>query len=392
MTNPSTIFLGKLPSPILHGFGQILLNVKERFDKLYFPTVGEFGLAEVARKAGYNPEQIWTSDIALYSAVIWYYCQGLPYSQMVSELKLQVQEVPEWVKIRDACGESYEGLLLFMKCMQFNPAIFYEQQYTRELLAGAKRHGDRFRSELDEKAKTVAGVRFGFQDIIEVTRQVESDPNAILFLDPPTIKKGYDKMFEFGGAIQWDQPDIPHFDVKEGFRELMDIVSNAQAMCFVYGVERNEPFNEAAILAIEQKSGKIITIVTNRPEDIAPQLRRVYPYGGPKSKPGHYRQFGSRDEVRADSKFTLVPMKAEHALYYRNLWVHRLGVTAAKTYTGWFIDGKLAGVVGWHDDGLWHQKDPYIFEIFAISVPHEKNLNRLLIYQLACASFTRRAR
>jgi hypothetical protein len=265
--NPGQIFLGKVPSKFLTPFGHILQELQDRYERVVIPAIGEFGVAEVAVKAGYAPAHIYTSD---------------------------------------------------------------------------------------------------------------------LVLNPPSIKKGYDKIFSFNDQISWKQPAIPHFDVKEGLEELRDIMANAQCLTFMYGTDRNMPFVGNAVIAVEARNGVPATMVVNRLEEIAPKLRVAIPYTGPKSSPAKFPVWTDQNEIRPDSTFQLVRISQENALYYRNLWIHRLGATTARTYTGWLIDGRIAGVVGWSDDKIWNGRETKIYESFGISAPSKRypRLNRLMMMQL----------
>jgi hypothetical protein len=96
--------------------------------------------------------------------------------------------------------------------------------------------------------------------------------------------------------------------------------------------------------------------------------------------------FGLDDEIKPESEVFFKKTDPHTALYYRDLFAHKIGVTSAELYQLIIINGKVIGVVGWHAEKLRGMKENKIFETFCFNAPSEKykTLNRLMMMYLTC--------
>src|SRR5690606_11932212 len=61
------------------------------YDKIVLPAVGEFNLAAIAIEAGFEPDQIYASDISAYSSALGYLFAGKPIDDLGLTLSDEIQ-------------------------------------------------------------------------------------------------------------------------------------------------------------------------------------------------------------------------------------------------------------------------------------------------------------
>jgi hypothetical protein len=96
--------------------------------------------------------------------------------------------------------------------------------------------------------------------------------------------------------------------------------------------------------------------------------------------------WGFDDELTPATKVQVHAVDQKHALYYRDLWAHRLGNTKADQYYLLLLDGKVFGTVGFNTSDMFRMRDRWVFEQFGFSAPSRRylNINRLLMYLITC--------
>ena len=120
------------------------------------------------------------------------------------------------------------------------------------------------------------------------------------------------------------------------------------------------------------------------------QKRMICQKKGSKYKPvRNLKIFSDDDEITPESKIQFVKTTAEHALYYRDLFCHKLGDTKSEMYFLGLIDGKLFATCGFHMSDLFKLKTDKIFETYGFCPPTTKykNLNKLFMLAIYCQEF-----
>jgi hypothetical protein len=94
-------------------------------------------------------------------------------------------------------------------------------------------------------------------------------------------------------------------------------------------------------------------------------------------------------EITKESVIQFVPVDACTALYYRDLFVHRLGSTIAEFYFLMLIDGRVTSACGINDQHLNHGTSEYISEVFGITRTSQRyaRLGKLFMLCLTSGSF-----
>ena len=96
--------------------------------------------------------------------------------------------------------------------------------------------------------------------------------------------------------------------------------------------------------------------------------------------------FTEDDEITNESVVKFVKIDEQTALYYRDLWAHRLGTVKSESYYLVTLDDKAFSVVGFHSSAMLRLETDKVFEVFGFTAPHSKypNLNRLLMFLITC--------
>lgn len=95
------------------------------------------------------------------------------------------------------------------------------------------------------------------------------------------------------------------------------------------------------------------------------------------------------DEITEDSKVQILEVDKDTCLYYRDLFVHKLGVAKAERYYLMMIDNKVVTAFGLHDREFNAMKSNYVDEVFGISVSSKKykRLGKLFMMCLTSGDF-----
>lgn len=88
--------------------------------------------------------------------------------------------------------------------------------------------------------------------------------------------------------------------------------------------------------------------------------------------PAKWPTFLPDDNIRHDSDVRVVPTSESHALYYRDLFAHKLGATRAKSYYLILIDGKVFGTFGVSMSRVYRMVDDHYFEAYGFTAHVER--------------------
>lgn len=158
-------------------------------------------------------------------------------------------------------------------------------------------------------------------------------------------------------AFRWAEPRVEQFSEKD-YGVLLRYLADGPRTLLYYATPVSSATNPAdefgapwvSVFAARPKSGKtaaINWIVTNRPDD----KQKLQRSDVEKNVKGKYKLF-REGEVGPDSDLRVVVETKEQASYYRDLFVHNLGLVNAERYKVLLLDGKLSGVVGVHLQNL----------------------------------------
>jgi len=96
--------------------------------------------------------------------------------------------------------------------------------------------------------------------------------------------------------------------------------------------------------------------------------------------------WGEDDEIKPDTKIEFKSVSADIALYYRDLWAHKLGNTKAEHYYLILLNDKVFATVGFHTSELFRLRSTRVFENYGFNAPSKRHprINRLMMMLITC--------
>lgn len=378
MGNTGGLFIGALKAEDKSFLKPLLKNAREQgYNRFVEPCAGAMAMSYLAIEAGYKPEQIEASDISFFSGV---------FGRAISDKSLEDMNIIAdgftTEELKNPATALYAQLYLRMKKQASNQYFF---ELLKDLVVRKKEHINIIQSQIDNMQSKCKGINYRDLCMWKHIREVKDDENAVVVLCPPTYTAGYEKFFDTGGKLSWDEPTFEVFDTETGLRDLYDVIADAKALFIVYEERKSGDSVGAAIYGRNAgRSGICMYLTSNRPDeatDLA-QGKVIARKGGSKMSPLKREIIPSNYEVTSKSEVKVIPIKAENATYYRKLWTHNFNGGSSGNSMAMIIDGFVAGVFGYDKMtmALGGKKD--LFFKFGISAPSLQRLNRLM-YMLA---------
>ena len=382
------VFLGSTPQDQRRFIAAALAHLRERgYERVVVPCCGTLSLASAAIEAGFRPEQIEASDISLFSSVLGYLCAGRPLEQ----LRFTLGE--PWAAEYAECADELERaafLVWLMKLCQLRTDLVYERELWLEYRENAGHYRARLRAKLEELRGRYGGLDYRIRDLREVLLEERAAAAAVI-VNPPAFRRGYEKMFDFGEAIRFDA-GVAEFDLAAEYDGLYARTHRKPELFFWYRRQEADDYPAEELVFGRQYSARHVDYwLCTKPAELD---GLPYRYHVVKRRPASYAPFrapifGECDEIRPDSTVRFVEVDEGTALYYRDLWAHKLGSTRAEHYYLALIDGKVFATVGLMTEKLLRLKVDRVFENFGFNVPLARypRANRLLMLCLTCREF-----
>lgn len=263
-----SIFLGHTPADQRKYLTAVL---KQFYDlghsRIFLPAVGQFTLARCAIEAGFAKENIYTSDISLYSTLLGYYFAG----RKVREIEFKVGDA--WFDDYQLCQSDVERvayLLWLMKVCQIRK-VHYMKAQLEDLLINGEKHREILKGKVKAMKPYFAGVKYELQDMREVltARYTHGD---LVVVNPPVFSNGYTKMFDFGSDIEFD-PNVPEFSFGKEYRDMYEQTLKSPAPFVWYRSRSVAGFDsEQVIYAKQYNVQKIDYWLCTKPE----LLKKLY--------------------------------------------------------------------------------------------------------------------
>jgi len=380
------IFLGNTPSEQRKFLVAALTHLHDRYQKVVIPCCGQFTLAKCAIEAGYKPEDITASEISLFSCVLGYVYGGIPLSTLNFEVLEPHKEEYESYK-NDIDRAAF--LLWLMKTQQLRTDLMYERVVYDNLVEDKERHLEGFRKQLEKNASLYKGITFRIRDLRDELKEEWSD-DTIVIVNPPAFRGGYEKMFNFSKVLSFD-PNIDEFDLGKEYATLYEQSKQKAHPTFWYKYKEVDGFNPHEVVYgreyfVDRYDFWLLT---------KPEILNDFRFKGAVTfKTEHelkkYRNvpmWGLDDVLKPDTKVEFRSVPSEVALYYRDLWAHKLGNTKAEHYYIILLDGKVFATVGFHTSELFRLKSTRVFENYGFNAPSRVHprINRLMMMLITCS-------
>ena len=381
------VFLGDTPADMRRYLASVLRNIKSRYPRIVLPAVGQFTLAKCAIEAGYERKDIFTSDISLFSSVLGHLYSGKPIDEIGFTLADEYRE-----RYAACADEAERAAFLFwvMKTRQLDASVFFERVPLDDLRERWETHVKRLADILRGFRDYYGGINYDIADMRSVL-SAEHPEGTLVVVNPPVFRNGYAKMFDFGDALRFD-PNIPEFDFAKEYSALYAHTKTLPTPFIWYRFRSVKGFDSnEVIFCKEYDADKRDYWLLTKPEILDGFQYRssvdfmaaqgVRPYPAP--------VFTNGDDLTYDSKISFVQVPEQQALYYRDLFAHKLGNTRAEQYFLMLVDGKVFATVGFMTNALFGLKSDRVFENYGFNAPvrNMPRANRLLMLAITSREF-----
>lgn len=317
---------------------------REGYERIVEPCCGSFALSRLALESGFKPEQIDTSDVSLFSAVLGRHIDGKDCKDLnVKALGFENEDLTDpatimWVQ--NVLRNTMTG------------ASYYSGQIIQEMYDRKPEHIERIRKSLDEYKTLLHGIKYRDMDLFEHIAEYYDDEKAIILLAPPTYKAGYEKFFSTGNRLTWNEPKYGIFDPETGRSDLMvNALGGAKSLAICYEeTMAGGCAGGPVFIRTGSRLGINTYLTANRPDEV---VKIVEEKAGTRKdeqemRPLKYPIMPDGYEIRFKSKIEVVRIESCNALYYRRLWTHNFSGSTSSGYAhAIVIDGYLAGVFGY---------------------------------------------
>jgi len=378
--NPGAFFLGTLVAQEQKFLKPLIENARKNgYTRFVEPCAGAFAMAHIASQCGYKPDQIESSDVAMFTSIMGYAIMG----KSLEELEIRAYGFTN-DELLDPAIALYAQLYL-RTAKQAGKEYFYN--IMRDLEYRRDAHIGYIREQLDRARKSLQGMNYRPLDMWKHLEECYEDPHALVVANPPTYAAGFEKWYDTGGRMSWKEPEYEIFDPSTGLKDLFEKVKDAKCLLVCY--EENAPGMTAGYPIFARygvRDGINVYLTTNRPDEAT-----AYAQGKKITRPNEGKlsplqcSILPRDcEISTKSKVQVTQIERQEAQYYRKLWTHNFVGSSAPINMAVLLDGKLAGVFGIDKSALTMgafgtQVSDAVFLMYGMTVPHKKyRLGRLL--------------
>lgn len=374
-----SIFLGNTPNEQRMFLKHTLSHLRQKgYEKIIVPCCGQFVMVKAAIEAGYKKENIFASEISLFSNLLGYY-----YSeQNINDIQYKVLDEVESKKHKSfkTDEEKLAQLFYLMKVAQIRKDVFYENEYLIELIENREKYIKNLIETLKKHKAYYSGINYEHSDLRLIIEKPYCN-KTILLVNPPAFAKGYTKMFSFGEIIEYD-PNVEEWDLKKEYLNTFQKCIDNDTTSIFYMYQKTGRLSEYAIFGKKYTNVRTDFWLITKPE-LVKDMKGYMDLVQKNEQLIHFKKYKIADEtleIKNNSKVDMVLIPKETAFLYRDLWAHKLGATNCEATHLILIDGLICGVVGWHTADLRRMKSDYIFEVFCFNPKtNYQKLNRLLM-------------
>ena len=374
---PTAFFVGNT-NPKEKRFEKNLLKAARRagYDKFIEPCSGELAMSQLAIEAGF--QYIEASDITLFSTLLGYYVEERP----IDELCVYVDGIG---RCNDIVDVLYYQLLFRTEKMQGRD--YYDNIIT-DIRERKEWHKQKIKESLDKAAAIFRGkVHYFPMDMVEHLKKFIDDEKAIIIMNFPTYKGGYEKHFDVGNRITWKEPPYQMFDPECDKPKIKDMLKDAKCLVMFYEeTYPNETCFDAVYVRFGARDGMNTYITTNNKSKVIElvgeecAVRLDDKEMRPIKKPLIYADYVFTEE----SKIEVVEALPCECDYYRKLFTHNFSGSSGAGGFAVLVDDMLLGVFGYSkcfSAFFGNGENEDLFLTFAMAKPVKGfRVSRLLTY------------
>lgn len=396
--NLSSIFLGGVPSEQRKYLRAILEHYRSLgYKKVHIPCTGQFTIVKCAIEAGFEKHNIFSSDVCLFSTVLGYLYSGQPIDEI--DLTIVDGELYDLYKQEETDVAKAAWLFLAMKMAQLRQDVYYERTFFNEINVRKKHYHEKMVTMLKQYVERYGGVQYEIKDVRDYFNKeyVQSlGDDTLVIMNPPAYTHGYTKMFIVDEYIKFQWP-VEEFDFGKEWMNCYQWAANEVEVPYLWytsqQVVKQLP-EEHIVYAHEDGKDRFSYFLVPKYEQLKGFKEGLYKVKfkrmGTLEDATQYKLYPrDRDLNPETDKITIRQITKETALYYRDLFAHRLGSTVAEVYFGVFVNEYLMSASGFNTSFLRRMQENYIFENFCFSISHDKyeNLNRMAMMCLVSGEF-----
>ncbi len=373
------IFQGILPSATRSYLRYFVSQVKPK--KVIMPCCGQFTIVKAVIDGGVAPENIYCSDISLFSSILGYVFTD----RDIKEIPF-VADDPKLFAEGNTNMRNAAILLYDMQLAQLPHKNYYQQYVRNEFLEQKEQMLSDLERRLQEMHQDFHGIHY---EIADMREQLDPDygKDTLVVINPPTYRGGYENMFEFPGITY--KCDFPMFDFDVEFIPLVEHEVNKKHLFMTFRFMDVGVDNKHLLFGLYKTSSKkLYAWWVNRDFATLPVSRGIV--GEEKEPTLGKTSFISMDyEITENTKLAVREIHRDRALLLRDLLCHKMGATDAESFYEVFLDNYSFGVFGMHAQAFHMGKSDYLFEMFGFNVPLHKysRNNRLLMLALTSSAF-----
>lgn len=375
LSQSGSIFLGVTTSPTREFVAKA---IKDRNpDKILMPCAGRFGVIEAMIGVGVPKSKIYASDIGLFSTIIGYLADPVDGRSLAS---LGIR-LPDTIPVQPSTGEpDFDLAAQTMLVLGLNQISAKHQkgQFERaEILANWPLFHSKMVVQLKAMIDNLRGIHYDIMDMWDVIAQA-TDRDAI-FCNIPTYKGGYEKMFQ---GVAWNEPTYAQLDYSM-FQTVVDRIRETGAMAMVgsHLEVHYRPDGWHTVLAHQVTANVTDYLIASFDPGTSVAAQKMGK--GPTQRFPVYCD----EEITPESKITMVEVDAPTGLYYRDLFVHKLGTTpGAYNYYLMLIDGRVVTAFGSHASDLRRFGSEHLFIVFTITKSSARYRRLVKLFELFLTS------
>lgn len=326
----------------------------------WLPCCGRFATAAALCGRGVRPEAIRSSDISFVPSVIGHLADP---SKKLEDLGVDLTGGLEG--FLDGAKEPLDfaaGYLLAAKYLTFPTSDHYGLHLRRHLWNDRLAHRRRAREHLEKLLGRVSGLSYEVADVRAVAHRAVSAPEAAFFYAHLSRAPEHARGVTADGRLRWSAPECLPLTRKDTQAVLGGLsgVEGLTALAHVRGVKAI-PDGWVPLFASPSGGKDNDYVVASRELDERHAALRI--------KEGAPRLFEIYDdqEITEATEVRFVHVDKFTSAYYRDLFVHRLGSTGARSSFLVLLDGRVITSMGVDDHHLLLGNSEYLFEMFGIT-------------------------
>lgn len=339
--NHTSLFIGNT-NPKEKKFEKDLMAaaIKSGISRFIEPCSGELAMCQLAKSVGYKDME--ASDITLFSTVLGYYVEGKSEKDY-EKLNIQIKGIGR------VC-EPVEVLywLMYFRVLK-NAGKKYFDSIIYDIETRKEWHKEKIKETLDRAREEFKDVKYYPLDMIDHLRQVLDDEKALVVMNFPTYKGGYEKFFDVGDNITWNEPSYAIFDPRTDKPAVKEILKNAKCLVLFYEeAYAGETEFDPVYVRFGCREGMNTYITTNDLERVEKLLGRKYAVRPDERDIEPLKcDILNRDFVFDDTvDVKVVEITPKQSNYYRLLLTHNFVGSGSSGGFAILVNDKVFGVFG----------------------------------------------